>query len=153
MARRMGIHTMVQSRKAPRPTGPYAQGVRVEQPGCMLFVSGQIPLEVPTGQVFTGAIQRQAELALTHMKNVVLDAGFELDHVVRCTVYLVDLAHTEVVNAAYQKLFVGHALPARVMVQVAGLPQGVGIEVDAIAVQAAPGARPGGAAPGSAPAA
>ena len=137
MVRRPCVHTMINSRKVPKPIGPYSQAILVAQPGSMLFVSGQIPLEPPLGTVFTGAIKRQAELALTHVKNIVLDAGFSLEEVVQCTVYLTDLKNFDVVGEAYQKMFVGMTLPARVVVEVAGLPKGVGIEVAATAVKKA----------------
>ena len=57
--------------------------MRVKQPGSMLFVSGQIPIEVPAGTVFLGPMKRQADLAFTHMKNVVMDAGFTMDEIDR----------------------------------------------------------------------
>ena len=53
----------------------------MDSPGATLFVSGQIPIELPSGKVFTGDIKRQAELALTHLKNIVLDADFSMDEV------------------------------------------------------------------------
>jgi 2-iminobutanoate/2-iminopropanoate deaminase len=135
MARRHAVHDMITSRKAPKPVGPYSHAVRVQHPGEMLFVSGQIPIELPSGNVFKGDIKRQAELAFTHLKNIILDAGFSMDEVVKCTIFMTDLAHFEAVNTVYQKMFVGQTLPARAAVQVAGLPKGVGIEVEAIAVK------------------
>ena len=73
MARRDAVHSQIISRRAPKPVGPYVHAVRVDSPGAMLFVSGQIPIELPSGKVFTGDIKRQAELALTHLKNIVSD--------------------------------------------------------------------------------
>lgn len=135
MARRNAVHDMITSRKAPKPLGPYSHAVRVQHPGEMLFVSGQIPIEVPSGNVFKGDIKRQAEIALTHVKSIVLDAKFTMDEVVKCTIYMTDLGHFDAVNTVYQKMFVGQTLPARAAVQVAALPKGVDIEVDAIAVK------------------
>jgi 2-iminobutanoate/2-iminopropanoate deaminase len=141
MARRPAVHEMVTSKKAPQPVGPYAHAIRVTSPGPMLFVSGQIPLELPSGNPFLGDVKRQAELALTHLKNIVVDAGFTVDEIVKCTVYLTDLKNFEVVNEVYAKFFVGQTLPARAVVQVTALPKGVGVEVECIAVKraAAPG--------------
>jgi 2-iminobutanoate/2-iminopropanoate deaminase len=102
----------------------------------MLFVSGQIPIEVPSGKVFTGDIKRQAELALGHLKNIILDAKFSMDEVVKVTIFVTDMKSYEAINDVYQKTFVGASLPARSLVQVAGLPQGVGVEVEAICVKA-----------------
>jgi 2-iminobutanoate/2-iminopropanoate deaminase len=135
MVRRPAVHDMITSRKAPKPIGPYSQAIRVKAAGEMLFVSGQIPLELPAGQVFTGEIKRQATLAFTHLKNIILDSGFSMDEVVKCNIYLTDMKNFDAVNEVYQKLFVGMTLPARAVVQVAGLPKGVGVEADAIAVK------------------
>jgi 2-iminobutanoate/2-iminopropanoate deaminase len=135
MARRPGIHEMVVSKKAPKPVGPYSHAIKVKQPGEMLFVSGQIPIELPSGNVFTGDIKRQAELALTHLKNIIMDAGFTVDEVVKCSIFLTDMKSFDTVNEVYQRMFVGQMLPARAVVQVVGLPKGVGIEVEATAIK------------------
>ena len=140
MARRPGVHEMIMSKKAPKPVGPYSHAIKVKAPGEMLFVSGQIPIELPSGNVFTGDIKRQAELALTHLKSIVMDAGFTVDEVVKCSIFLTDMKSFETVNEVYQRMFVGQMLPARAVVQVAGLPKGVGIEVEAIAVKKSGGA-------------
>jgi len=135
MARRPAVHEMMMSKKAPKPIGPYSHAIRVQQPGAMLFVSGQIPIEVPSGTVFLGDIKRQSELALTHLKSIVLDSGFVVDEIVKCTIFLTDLKNFDTVNQVYQTMFVGQTLPARAVVQVSGLPKGVGIEVECIAVK------------------
>jgi 2-iminobutanoate/2-iminopropanoate deaminase len=140
MARRPAAHDVMISKKAPKPIGPYSQAIRVKSPGEMLFVSGMIPIEVPSGNVFTGDIKKQAEIALSHVKNVVLDAKYQVDDIVKVTVYLTDMKSYDAVNEVYAKLFVGAGLPARVVVAVAGLPKGVGIEVDAVAVKSGGGA-------------
>ncbi len=133
MARRPAVHEMITSKKAPKPIGPYSHAIRVQHPGAMLFVSGQIPIEVPSGNVFLGEVKRQAEIALANLKNIVLDAGFSVDEIVKCTIFLTDLKNFETVNEVYAKLFVGQTLPARAVVQVAALPKGVGVEVECIA--------------------
>ena len=135
MARRPPIHKQITSRKAPKPVGAYSQAVLIEQPGATLFVSGQIPIEVPSGNVFTGDIKRQAELAFGHVRSIVQDAGFEMDEVVKCSIFLTDLNHFEAVNQVYQTFFVGGSLPARAVVEVSGLPKGVGVEVEASAMK------------------
>lgn len=137
MPRRNAIHKMVMSRKAPKPVGPYSHAVCIERPGSMLFVSGQIPIEVPSGNVFKGDIKKQADLALTHLKNIVSDAGFSIDEVVKCTIFLTDMKHFEAVNESYRNLFNGQTLPARAVIAVQGLPKGVDVEVEAVAVKQA----------------
>ena len=137
MAKRPAIHEVVTSRKAPKPIGPYVQAIHVRQPGAMLFVSGQIPIEVPSGRVFTGDIKRQAEIAFGHLKNIILDAKFSIDETVKVTIFLTDLKNFDAVNDVYAKAFVGASLPARAVVQVAALPKDVGIEVEAVCVKKA----------------
>jgi 2-iminobutanoate/2-iminopropanoate deaminase len=131
----MAAHEMLTSPNAPKAIGPYSPAVRVMKPGAMLFVSGQIPIEPATGTVFLGAIERQAEIALSNLRAVVTDAGFGVDDITRCTVYLTDMKNFEAVNAVYARVLVGQTLPARAVVAVAGLPRGVGIEVDCFAVK------------------
>lgn len=137
MARRPAVHEMITSKKAPKPIGPYSHAIKVKQPGAMLFVSGQIPIELPAGTPFLGDIKRQAELALGHLKSIVQDSGFSLDEIVKCTLFLTDLKNFDAVNEVYAKLFVGQTLPARAVVQVAALPKGVGVEAECIAVKQA----------------
>jgi len=140
MARRPAAHEIVVSKKVPKPVGPYSQAVRIKHPGEMLFVSGQIPIEVPSGNVFKGDIKRQAEIVLEHVRNIVQDAGFTMDEVIKCTVYLTDLKNFDTVNQVYQKFFVGQNLPARAVLQVSALPKEVGVEVEAIAMKLGTGA-------------
>lgn len=135
MARRPSVHEQIISRKAPKPVGPYVHAVKVVNPGATLFVSGQIPIELPSGKVFTGDIKKQADLALNHMRNIIQDAGFSMDEVVKCTIFLTDMDNFSAVNDVYQKFFVGSALPARAAVEVSRLPKDVGVEVDCIAMK------------------
>ena len=135
MVRRPAVHEMVVSKKAPKPVGPYSQAIKIKQPGEMLFVSGQIPIEVPSGNVFRGDIKRQAELVFGHVRSVVQDAGFQMDEVVKVSIFLTDLKNFDAVNDVYTKMFVGQMLPARAVVQVAALPKEVGIEVECVAVK------------------
>lgn len=120
------------SKRAPKAVGNYSVAM-VADCNQMLFVSGQIPIEMPKGTVYTGDIKKQAELALGNLRNIILDAKFQMEDVVKCTIFLTDMANYEVVNEAYGKLFVSKNFPARAVVGVAALPKGVGVEVEAIA--------------------
>jgi 2-iminobutanoate/2-iminopropanoate deaminase len=135
MAKRPPTHEMISSRKAPKPVGPYSQAVRTKNPGEILYVSGQIPIEVPSGNVFRGEIKKQAELALNHVRNIVQDAGFVMDDLVKVTIYLTDMKQFDAVNEVYTKFFVGAMLPARAVVGVAALPKEVNVEIEAIAIK------------------
>ncbi len=121
---------IVSSDQAPNAIGPYAQAVDT---GDLVFLSGQIPLDPATGQVVgTGDIQAQTERVLQNLKGVLQAAGLHLHHVVRTTVFMVDLAEFARMNEVYARHFASEP-PARSTVQVSGLPRGVRIEIEAIA--------------------
>ncbi|MDH3684971.1 MAG: RidA family protein [Myxococcales bacterium] len=116
---------------APAPVGPYSQAV---QHGSALYVSGQIPLDPATGKLVPGDIARQAERVIDNLEAVLRSGGSSLEQVIRATVYLTDLADFPRVNEIYASRFTGDPAPARATVQVAALPLGADIEIDAIAV-------------------
>lgn len=115
---------------APAAIGPYSQAIRA---GGLVFVSGQIPLDPETGQVVAGGIAAQTERSLASLRAVLEAAGSSLTRVVKTTVFLTDLADFAEVNAVYARYF-PQAPPARATVQVAALPRGVGIEIEAVAL-------------------
>jgi len=119
----------VKTPDAPAAIGPYSQAVRA---GSFLFISGQIPLDPRSGQVTEGNIGTQTHLVMRSLGAILEAAGASYDQVVRTTVFLTDLADFEEFNEAYGGYFKGSA-PARATVQVAALPKGVSVEIDAIA--------------------
>ncbi len=119
----------VQTTHAPAAIGPYSQAVRA---GSFLFISGQIPREPGTGQITEGGIGAQTHRVMRSLGAILEAAGAGYDRVVRTTVFLTDLADFEVVNEVYGGYFRDSA-PARATVQVAALPKGVSVEIDAIA--------------------
>jgi 2-iminobutanoate/2-iminopropanoate deaminase len=110
--------------------GPYSQAVIHAG---LVFVSGQIPLDVRTGSLVAGEIEEQTLQVLSNLGAVLLAAGSSLAQVVRTTVYLVDLSLFPRVNAVYAESFTQKPLPARATVGVAALPLGAQVEIDAIA--------------------
>ena len=114
---------------APKAIGPYSQGVVA---GGFLFTAGQIPLDPATMKVVDGDVVAQADRVLANLGAVLARAGCTWMDVVRTTVYLHDMADFPRVNEVYAKAL-GDARPARSTVQVAALPRGVLIEIDAIA--------------------
>ncbi len=116
---------------APKAIGPYSQAVRV---GNMLFLSGQIPLDPRSGELVTADIVKETDRVLDNLAAVLRAAGLGFEHVVRTTIYLVEMADFPKVNETYAKRFAG-TFPARATVQVAGLPKGARVEIDAIAVK------------------
>ncbi len=122
---RQNIHTG----QAPAAIGPYSQAVQV---GGFLFTSGQIALDPATGEMMSGDIEQETERVLTSLAAILSAAGLDLGAVVKTTVYLKDLSHFARMNQVYETFF-GDNKPARSCVQVAALPRGALVEIDAIA--------------------
>jgi len=120
---------------APAPRGPYSPAVRA---GDTIYVSGQIPVDPVTGKVMSGDVQVETRQVLTNIRNILAGCGASLADVVRCAVYLTDVADFQAMNEVYAEFF-GDAKPARTTIVVAALPlPGAKVEIDAIAYQ--PGA-------------
>lgn len=113
---------------APAAIGPYAQAIRH---GELLWCSGQIPLDPATGELIDGDAAAQARQCLDNLAAVASAAGGRLIDAVRCTIYLTDLADFAAVNEVYGT-YVGDPAPARACVQVAALPRGAQVEIDAV---------------------
>jgi len=114
--------------KAPAAIGPYSQAVRS---GKTVFLSGQIPLDPATGQLVEGDIAAQTRRVFDNLQAVCQAAGGSLDDVMRIGIYLTDLADFASVNAVMADYF-SAPYPARSTIEVAGLPRGARVEVDAI---------------------
>ena len=120
----------IHSDRAPKAVGPYSQAIAA---GGLIWASGQIPLLPATGVMVEGGVGEQARQALCNLRAVLEAAGSGLDRVVKATVYLVDMGDFEEFNVVYAEFF-GDAPPARVCVEVSGLPKGARVEVDAVAL-------------------
>ena len=120
----------VHSENAPAPVGPYSQAVAHAG---LVFASGQIPLDPRTGKLVPGEIEAQTEQVIANLSAVLAAAGSSLARVVKTTVYVTDLALFARINAVYARHFSGPVPPARATVQVAALPLGAAVEIDAIA--------------------
>ena len=123
------MRDVVSSRGAPAAIGPYSQAIRA---GGFLFISGQIPLDPESGQVVDGDVAAQTHRVMQSLGAILNAAGASYDHVVRTTIFLTDLTDFAVVNDVYGGYFAAPA-PTRATVQVAALPKGVSVEIDAIA--------------------
>ena len=119
------IHT----ENAPAAIGPYSQAIDL---GEMIFTSGQIPV-APDGSV-SEDISEQTRQALLNLKAVVEAGGSSFDKVIKTTVFITDMAQCGAINAVYSEFF-SEPYPARSCVQVAALPKGVSIEIEAIAIK------------------
>jgi 2-iminobutanoate/2-iminopropanoate deaminase len=123
------VRETVKTEKAPAAIGPYSQGIRS---GGFLFCSGQIPLDPATGKMVGGGIKVQTERVLQNLEAVLTSGGASLRSVVKTTVYLADLADFPAMNGVYGTFFPENP-PARATVQVAKLPAGALVEIDAVA--------------------
>lgn len=119
---------------APRAIGPYSQAIKVAGPAKMVFCSGQIPLDASSGEfVGAGDVRVQTETVMKNLGAVLAAAGASFATVVKTTIFLTDLADFAAVNEIYGRHFPSRP-PARATVQVAALPKGALVEIDAIAV-------------------
>ncbi len=123
----------VASLQAPKAIGPYSQAIETTG-GRTVYCSGQIPLDPATGELVAGDVAAQTERVMRNLEAVLEAAGTTFDHVVRTTIYLVDLGDFARVNEVYARFF-RLAPPARSTVQVAALPRGARVEIDCIAVR------------------
>jgi 2-iminobutanoate/2-iminopropanoate deaminase len=121
----------VETDDAPKPVGPYAQAVLA---GDFVFVAGQIGLNPGTGRLVEGGTREQLTRLLDNLAAVLRAAGHGLDDVVKTTVYLVDLGDTKLLNEVYARYFPAPH-PARATVQVAALPAGARVEIEAVALR------------------
>ena len=124
----------MQTDRAPQAIGPYSQALDA---GNLLFLSGQIGLDPASGTLVGGGTTAETEQVLKNLASVLAAAGLGFEHVVRTTIYLVDLADFAAENDIYAR-DVREPYPARATVGVATLPRGARVEIDAIALRGAP---------------
>lgn len=125
----MATKNIIQPTRSPAAVGPYNHAVRV---GDLLFSAGQIPLDPATGNLVPGDIRAQTERVLENVKAILDDQQLTFSHVVKCTVFLTNLADFAGMNEVYARYFPAD-FPARSTVQVAALPRGASVEIEVIA--------------------
>jgi reactive intermediate/imine deaminase len=125
-----GMKEPIATTEAPAAIGPYSQAIRAAG---FLFVSGQVALDPETGALVAGDVAVQADRTLRNIVAILAAAGCSPASVVRTTIYLTDLGHFATVNEVYARYFTP-PYPARVTVQVAGLPRAAQVEIDAVAI-------------------
>jgi 2-iminobutanoate/2-iminopropanoate deaminase len=121
----------VSTREAPAAIGPYSQAVEA---GGFVFLSGQIPLDPVTGELVSGSIQEETRRVMENLKAVLAAAGLSFADVVKTTIYVTDIGDFAAVNEVYGSYFKEEP-PARATVQVAALPKGARVEMDAVALR------------------
>jgi 2-iminobutanoate/2-iminopropanoate deaminase len=123
---------VIQTDKAPKAIGPYSQAIRTDT---MVFTAGQIALDPATMELVAGGVEEQTRQVLTNLRNVLEAAGSSLEHVIKTTVFLQDMADFPKMNAIYTEYFAENP-PARSTVAVAALPKGGLVEIEAVAMLA-----------------
>jgi reactive intermediate/imine deaminase len=126
----MSNRAAIQTADAPKAIGPYSQAVKVNN---VVYLSGQIPFDPATMELVGGDIGAQAERVFANLRAVAQAAGGDLGQCVKLTIFLTDLGHFAEVNAVMARHFT-EPYPARSTVQVAALPRGAAIEIEAIMV-------------------
>lgn len=123
-------HRPIHSANLPKPVGPYSPGMGFER---LVFVSGQGATDPATGQLVGADATAQTAQCLKNVETILQAAGTDLQHVLRCGVFLLDMKEFGEMNAVYQRVF-GEHRPARTTIQAAGLPgEGLRVEIDCIA--------------------
>ena len=115
---------------APAAIGPYSQAVQAEK---TIYVSGQLPVDPATGEFAGEYIKSQTKQSLTNIKNIRASAGADMSDVTKTTVLLQDIADFGAMNEVYAEFFT-EPYPARAAFQVAALPKGAKVEIEAVAV-------------------
>jgi 2-iminobutanoate/2-iminopropanoate deaminase len=121
---------IVSTSDAPAAVGPYSQAIRS---GNLLFCAGQIPLDPKTGQLVTGDIAAQTKRVLDNVAAVLRAENLSFQHVVKTTIFLIDMNDFQTVNEIYATFFRENP-PARSTIAVAALPKGANVEIEVIAV-------------------
>ena len=126
------MKSIVYTKQAPLPIGPYSQAVKA---GNMLFVSGQIAINPQNDQLIEGSVEDEARQVMQNIKAMLAESGYAFSDIVKTSIFLSDMKHFTVVNEIYGSYFESD-FPARETVAVLGLPKGVNVEISVIAYKA-----------------
>lgn len=122
---------IISTSNAPKAIGPYSQAIEANG---TLYISGQIPLDPKTMEFVSEDVIAQTHQCLKNIQAILAEAGYTLENVVKCGIFLADMNDFAAVNEVYGEYFSTHK-PARACVQVARLPRDAKIEIEAIAVK------------------
>ena len=121
----------INTNKAPLPVGPYNQAVMVKN---TLYISGQVALNPIINELIQGSIDEESHQIMKNIESILKEAGLDFKNVVRSKIYLTDMSNFSKVNEVYGSYFEKGHEPARTTIEVSGLPLGVDVEIDMIAV-------------------
>jgi len=123
------VKEIIPTEKAPPPVGPYSPVVAL---GDLIFISGQGPMDMPSGKFISAALEQETRLTLDNVKNILEDVGSSMKDVLKVTVYLDDMDNFGEFNRIYAEYFPADP-PARTCIQAGRLPGGIKVEIDVIA--------------------
>lgn len=126
------MRKIVATEKAPAAIGPYAQANIV---GDFIFTSGQVPLDPATGQLVEGGIEEQTRQCFQNLQAILVDAGSDLDKIIKTTCFLTDMGNFAKMNEIYAQFFPSGVYPSRSAFEVGALPKGAMVEIEAIAMK------------------
>ena len=121
----------INTNKAPLPVGPYNQAVMIKN---TLYISGQVALNPTNNELIQGSIDEESHQIMKNIESILKEAGLDFKNVVRSKIYLSDMSNFSKVNEVYGSYFEKGHEPARTTIEVSGLPLGVDVEIDMIAV-------------------
>ena len=121
---------IISTKKSPAAIGPYSQAINVT--GNITFTSGQIPLDINTGNLVSENFEEQVVQVLNNIKGILIERNCELSDIVKLTIYLVDLSKFDSLNKIFENFFSDICYPARSVVEVSKLPKNAQVEIEAI---------------------
>ncbi|NRB65100.1 MAG: RidA family protein [Saprospiraceae bacterium] len=121
---------VITTSQAPAPVGPYNQAIIHND---TLYASGQIALDPATGELIMDNIEVETHQVMKNIKAILDEAGLTFHEVIKCSIFVSDIANYSRINAVYATYFDEATAPARELVQVAALPKGVNVEISVIA--------------------
>ncbi len=122
---------IINTEKAPGAIGPYSQGISIEN---LVYTSGQLPIDMATGELELDCIKKATKNSMDNVKAILEEAGTSMDKIIKTTIFVTDLADFADMNEVYGSYFPSNP-PARSCVQVAALPKGAKVEIEAVAVK------------------
>ncbi|MGC9006730.1 MAG: RidA family protein, partial [Sulfurihydrogenibium sp.] len=119
----------IYTEKAPKPIGPYSQAIKYEN---LVFISGQIAIDPVSNEFVNADVATQTKIIMENIKSILEEAGLNMNHVIKTTIYLKNLEDFQIVNQIYAEYFKEHK-PARATVEVSRLPKDALVEIEVIA--------------------
>jgi len=123
---------IIKTSEAPAPIGPYNQAVMT---GDVLYISGQIALDVESGDMVKGDIQQETKAVMENLNAILRAAGLDFQDVVKSSIFIKDMNDFQAINAVYASVFDEESAPARETVEVSRLPKDANVEISMIAVK------------------